>query len=42
VYEYIKNQEIHHQKRTFKEEYMEFLRKYEIKFEEQYLFDFFD
>jgi REP element-mobilizing transposase RayT len=42
VYEYIKNQEHHHKKRTFKEVYIEFLNKYEIEFEEQYLFDFFD
>jgi len=42
VYEYIKNQERHHQKQTFKMEYMEFLNKYEIDFEEQYLFEFFE
>jgi REP element-mobilizing transposase RayT len=42
VYNYIKNQEIHHKKRTFKEEYLEFLNKFEIKFEDQYLFEFFD
>ena len=41
VYEYIKNQEKHHQKRTFREEYLEFLKKYEIEFEDQYLFEFF-
>ena len=42
VYEYIKNQEHHHKNQTFKEEYIEFLKKYEIEFEEQYLFEFFD
>ena len=42
VYNYIKDQEIHHQKRTFKEEYLEFLNKYKIKFEDQYMFEFFD
>lgn len=42
VYEYIKNQEKHHQKRTFREEYLAFLKKYEIDFEEQYLFEFFE
>jgi REP element-mobilizing transposase RayT len=42
VYEYIKSQEKHHQKRTFREEYLEFLRKYEIEFEDQYLFEFFE
>ena len=42
VYEYIKNQEKHHKKRTFREEYLEFLNRYEIEFEEQYLFEFFE
>lgn len=42
VIEYIKNQKIHHEKRTFKEEYHEFLKKFEIPFEEQYLFEFYD
>jgi putative transposase len=42
VYNYIKNQEKHHQKGTFREEYLEFLNKYEIEFEDQYLFQFFD
>ena len=42
VYDYIKNQEQHHKKHTFKEEYIEFLIKYEIEFEEHYLFEFFD
>ena len=42
VYKYIQNQEKHHQKKTFKEEYLAFLNKYEVEFEDQYLFDFFD
>jgi len=42
VYNYVKNQENHHKKRTFKEEYLDFLYKYEIEFEEQYLFEFFE
>lgn len=42
VYKYIQNQEKHHQKKTFKEEYLEFLNRYEIEFEEQYLFEFFE
>jgi putative transposase len=41
VYNYILNQENHHKKRTFREEYMDLLNKYEIKFEEQYLLEFF-
>jgi putative transposase len=42
VVKYVLNQEIHHQKKTFKQEYLRMLEKAEIQFEEQYLFDFFD
>jgi len=40
VISYIQNQEVHHQKKRFKEEYQELLKKFEISFEERYLFDF--
>ena len=40
VIDYIHNQEIHHEKKSFKEEYHDFLKKFEIPFEEKYLFDF--
>ncbi|PIQ48700.1 MAG: transposase [Cytophagales bacterium CG12_big_fil_rev_8_21_14_0_65_40_12] len=36
---YIKNQKEHHQKRTFKEEYKEFLTKYQIEHKDEYLFE---
>ncbi len=39
VYNYILNQESHHAKKTFKEEYIEFLKKFDIKYEEKYLFE---
>jgi len=39
VYQYILNQEEHHKKKTFKEEYLEFLDKYEITYEERFLFN---
>lgn len=42
VVNYILNQEKHHEKKVFKKEYHEFLQKFEIPFEEKYLFDFFD
>lgn len=42
VYNYILNQEQHHAKRTFREEYLDFLNKYDIGFENQYLFEFFE
>ena len=41
VVKYVLNQEKHHQKKTFRDEYFEFLRKFEIAFEEKYVFDFF-
>jgi putative transposase len=42
VIEYIKNQKQHHKKRNFRSEYMELLSKFEISFEEKYLFEFYD
>lgn len=40
VYNYILNQEEHHLKKTFKDEYLELLKKFEIEFKEDYLFEF--
>jgi putative transposase len=40
VINYILNQETHHQRRTFKQEYLELLKKFEIPFEDKYVFDF--
>jgi putative transposase len=42
VVKYVLNQEKHHQKKTFRQEYQLFLDKFEIPFDERYLFDFFD
>ncbi|GEM55441.1 transposase [Flavobacterium branchiophilum] len=39
VIKYILNQEEHHKKRTFKEEYIDFLKKFEIEYNEKYLFE---
>ena len=39
VYQYILNQEEHHRKRTFKEEYLAMLRLFEIEHDERYLFE---
>ncbi len=39
VIAYIQRQKEHHQKKTFKEEYLEFLQKFEIDYQETYLFD---
>jgi REP element-mobilizing transposase RayT len=42
VYQYILNQEEHHSKRTFKEEYIGFLEKFEIEYDAKYLFEWID
>lgn len=42
VYQYILNQEEHHRKKTFKEEYLDFLHKFEVEFDEKYLFEWYD
>jgi REP element-mobilizing transposase RayT len=39
VVKYIMNQQEHHKKRTFKEEYLDFLKKFEIEYDERYLFE---
>ena len=39
VYSYIINQEQHHRKKTFREEYLDFLKKFEIDYDERYLFE---
>ncbi len=39
VYNYILNQEEHHRKQTFKEEYLAFLKKFEVEHKEEFLFD---
>jgi putative transposase len=42
VYQYIRNQEVHHQKVTFKSEYHDFLTKFDVPHDEKYLFDYLD
>ena len=42
VIAYIANQKEHHRKKTFKEEYVSFLKKYEIDFKDDYLFKWID
>ena len=41
VYDYILNQETHHKKKTFKEEYIDLLKKFEVEFEMQHLFEWY-
>lgn len=42
VVKYIVNQEAHHQKKSFREEYLEILKKNDIKFKDEYVFAFYD
>ena len=41
MYTYVKNQEKHHKKRAFREEYIGLLEKFGIEYDEKYLFRFF-
>lgn len=42
VVDYILNQPENHRKKTFKEEYINFLKEYQIEYDEKYLFEFYD
>ena len=38
IYKYVQNQEAHHQNQTFREEYLDLLKEFEIGYDEQYIF----
>ena len=38
VMKYVENQEVHHKKRTFREEYINMLQKFEVDYDEKYIF----
>jgi REP element-mobilizing transposase RayT len=38
IYKYIQNQEAHHQKHTFRAEYLDLLKEFTIGYDEQYIF----
>src|SRR5437660_12664890 len=40
IIRYIENQEKHHSRRSFRDEYLSLLRKFDIGFEEKYVFKF--
>ncbi len=42
ICKYIQNQQLYHQKKTFREEYINFLNEYQIEFEDKYLFEFYN
>ena len=39
---YIRNQEEHHRRKTFKQEYIELLQEFDQPFDERYLFEWID
>lgn len=39
VQSYVRNQEAHHKKKTFQEEYIEFLERHSIEYRPEYLFE---
>jgi REP element-mobilizing transposase RayT len=39
VYNYILNQETHHAKQNFRDEYLELLQEFHVEYDEQYLFE---
>jgi len=42
IIHYIQNQELHHRRRTFKDEYLMWLKKFEVPFDDRYIFKFID
>ena len=42
VINYIMNQEKHHKEKSFKEEYLALLKKFDIQFKDEYVFEFYD
>jgi len=42
VIRYIENQQEHHKHRTFREEYIQLLKNFDVDFDSDYLFEFYD
>lgn len=42
IIQYIMNQEAHHQTKTFREEYLDMLKKFEIGYKDEYVFEFYE
>jgi len=42
VVKYIMNQPVHHKKKTFREEYLLLLQKFEIDYDERFLFEYYE
>ena len=42
VYNYVLNQDKHHKRKTFRKEYLDFLKKFELEYDEKYLFEWYE
>ncbi|MGC8864935.1 MAG: IS200/IS605 family transposase [Bacteroidales bacterium] len=42
VIKYIMNQEKHHRKKTFRDEYLNLLRRFEIEYKDEFVFEFYN
>lgn len=42
VVKYILNQKKHHEKQSFKDEYIDFLTKFQVNYKNEYIFEFYD
>lgn len=42
VAKYVLDQKVHHRKKTFKEEYVQLLKKFRVPFDDRFLFEFYD
>lgn len=42
VINYIMNQEEHHKNKTFREEYLDMLKKFDVDYDEKYVFEFYE
>ena len=42
VVQYIKNQKEHHRKKTFRQEYEDFLTRFNVEFKTEYLFEWYE
>ncbi|MCU0413087.1 MAG: transposase [Ignavibacteriaceae bacterium] len=39
VIDYFRNQELHHKRKSFREEYIEMLKKFDVAYDEKYIFE---
>jgi len=42
LYKYIENQELKHKRKSFKDEYIDILNKFEVDYDDRFLFNFFE